>query len=236
MRVLIVEDEKTVCEVFRDFVTELGHRPIVTTSAEAALDKLSTESPDAILLDVRLPGMSGVDFLSLPSVRESGVPVVVVSGVATESQAVECLRLGALDFIRKPVPLERLGTVLTFLEPYARSRQRSESRRGLERRPAPRVTVEFPVRMVSEKGTMGTGTSVELSATGIKVRSSARFKPGRMATLTFTPPDGGPPLTVGSLVVRRDGAATAFWFLDLVNQEAQRLAALVDRLRRKRAP
>lgn|SRR5574341_783311 len=231
MRVLIVEDEQAVGEVFRDFLEGLGHQPIVATTAEAALEKLATESPDAILLDVRLPGMSGVDFLSLPPVRESGVPIVAVSGVATESQAVECLRRGALDFIRKPVQLERLSTVLTFLEPYARSRQRGENRRGLERRPAPRVAVQFPVRVVPEKGTEATGTCVELSATGIRVRSRLRFKPGRMATLTFTPPDGGPPLTVGSLAMRADDDEVSFWFLDLVSHEAQRLAALVQRLR-----
>src|SRR2546426_5217506 len=69
-------------------------------SAEDALEKLVSEQPHAILLDIRLPGMSGLDFLELPAVRDSGVPIVAVSGVATEGQARECLKRGALDFIR----------------------------------------------------------------------------------------------------------------------------------------
>ncbi len=231
MRVLIVEDEKEIGEVFRDFVAGLGHEPIVTTSAEAALDKLSTEQPDAILLDVRLPGMSGVDFLGLPSVRDSGVPVVAISGVATEGQALQCLRRGALDFLRKPFPLDRLGAVLTYLEPFAASRRRGGFR-WIERRPAPRVKVDLPVEMVPEGGTTSTGRCIELSATGMKVRSSLRLKPGDAVTLAFTPADGGVPLKAVALVIRVDRDEAAFWFMDLMAHEVQHLTALVNRLRR----
>jgi DNA-binding response OmpR family regulator len=103
MRVLVVEDETDLGEVFRDFLSELGHQPVLVRSAEAALGKLQSDRPDAIILDIHLPGMSGLDFLQLRPVREAGLPIVAVSGVATESQARECLRLGALDFVGKPV-------------------------------------------------------------------------------------------------------------------------------------
>src|SRR5207245_647384 len=129
MRVLVVEDETDLGEVFRDFLSELGHQPVLVRSAEAALGKLQTDRPDAIILDIHLPGMSGLDFLQLRPVRESGLPIVAVSGVATESQARECLRLGALDFVGRPVPLERLHDVLLFLEPHAISRTRDASAR-----------------------------------------------------------------------------------------------------------
>ena len=231
MRVLIVEDEKTVGEVFRDFVAGLGHQPIVTTTAESALEKLWSERPDTILLDVRLPGMSGLEFLGLPSVRDSGIPVVAVSGVASEDQARECLGLGAFDFISKPVSLDRLSSVLSFLEPFARSRQRADGPGGFVRRPAPRVAVDFPVRIVPGNGTVWTGTCLQLSATGMRVRSQVALKAGLTARLTFTPPDRGAPIDVGAIAVRRDPEATAFWFLDLPSHESQRLRALVDQLR-----
>ena len=112
LRVLIVEDEQVLRDVFRDFVAGLGHEVIAVPTAEDALEKLVSERPHAILLDIRLPGMSGLDFLELPVVRDSGVPVVAISGVATESQARECLKRGALEFIRKPVTLDRLSAVL----------------------------------------------------------------------------------------------------------------------------
>ena len=103
LRVLIVEDEQALRDVFRDFVASLGYEVVAVASAEDALEKLVSEHPHTILLDVRLPGMSGLDFLELPAVQESGVPIVAVSGVATEAQARECLKRGALDFIHKPV-------------------------------------------------------------------------------------------------------------------------------------
>ena len=95
MRVLVVEDQVDLGDVFRDFLLELGHHPVVVHTAEAALATLQTERPDAILLDVQLPGMSGLDFLQLRPVRDLGVPIVAVSGVVNESQARECLQLGA---------------------------------------------------------------------------------------------------------------------------------------------
>src|SRR5215831_15505404 len=147
MRVLVVEDETDLGEVFRDFLSDLGHQAILVRSAEAALGKLQSDRPDAIILDIHLPGMSGLDFLQLRPVREAGLPIVAVSGVATESQARECLRLGALDFVGKPVPLDRLLDVLTFLEPHAINRMRDEQARWAERRQSPRVLLQLPVTL-----------------------------------------------------------------------------------------
>src|SRR2546429_824270 len=152
MRVLVVEDEPDLGDVFRDFLLELGHQPLVVRSAEAALGKLHTERPDAIILDVHLPGMSGLDFLQLRLVRELGVPIVAVSGVATESQARECLHLGAADFVGKPIPLDRLSEVLTFIEPHALSRVAA---RGAppDRRHSSRAHLSLPIRVFEYGGT-----------------------------------------------------------------------------------
>src|SRR6266404_1594984 len=141
MRVLVVEDEEPLGEVFRDFLAELGHDAVVVRSAEAALGTLKRQRPDAIILDINLPGMSGLDFLG------------------------------------KPVPLERLNEVLTFLEPHALTR-RAESARQSERRRGPRVQIGFPVRIVEYKGTAWDGVCTELSATGMKVRSTAVLAEG----------------------------------------------------------
>src|SRR5713226_2490540 len=119
MKVLVVEDEIQVGAVFRDLMLELGHEAVLVRSAEGALGLLQKARLDLVLLDMKLPGMSGIDFLKLRPIRESGVPVVVVSGVATEAEARECLRLGAVDFLDKPVPIERLQAVLASIEPQA---------------------------------------------------------------------------------------------------------------------
>ena len=229
MRVLVVEDEGSLGEVFRDFLAEMGHDPIVVRSAEAALGSLERQRPDAIILDINLPGMSGLDFLQLRPVREAALPIVAISGVATEGQARECLRLGALDFVGKPVPLDRLNEVLTFLEPHALTRRRVESGQH-ERRRGPRAQIGFPVRIVEYKGTAWDGVCTELSSTGMKVRSGATLAEGSAVKLLFTPPDGASPVEVISLAVRVERDAIAFSVVHLANAEAKRLSELVQRL------
>jgi CheY-like chemotaxis protein len=232
MRVLVVEDEEVLAEVFRDFLTELGHQPVVVRSAEAALGTLETERPDAIILDIHLPGMSGLDFMKLRPIRESGLPIVAVSGIVTESQARECLRLGALDFVGKPVPLDRLEDVLTFLEPHALHRSRERAERHAERRRSPRAAATFAVALREYRGAAWAGTCVELSAGGMRVRTEAALAPGAAVKCAFTPPDGGEAIDVISLVVRRDPAGAVLSFVNLPEHEQRRLSDLVRRLSR----
>src|SRR5206468_2247911 len=150
MRVLVVEDDPLLCDVLRDFLYELGHEPVVTHCAEDALARMGLELPDAVLLDIYLPGISGLDFLQLQTTRESRIPIVAISGMAAESQARECVQLGAVDFLPKPVELERLREVLTCLEPHAGRRSPAAHRH--ERRRAPRAAVAVPIRVVEDGG------------------------------------------------------------------------------------
>ena len=232
MRVLVVEDESDVADVFSDYLTELGHEPTLVRSAEAALGKLQTErAPDAIILDINLPGMSGLEFLQLRPIREAGVPIVPVSGVATESQARECLKLGAMDFVGKPVALDRLSAVLQCLEPQALERRMDEARRD-ERRRAARVPMVIPV-FVSEYGNAPWhGTTIDLSAHSIKLRPRDPVVAGHAVRLTFALPDGGPALTIMSVLAREDADGVIFFFVNPTAAEAKRLADLVARLSR----
>ena len=225
MRVLVVEDQVDLGDVFRDYLFELGHQPVVVHTAEAALARLKTERPDAILLDVQLPGMSGIDFLQLRPVRALGVPIVAVSGVVNESQARECLQLGAADFMGKPVQLDRLNEVLTFLEPHAMSRL--ASREHPNRRHSPRARLSIPVSLFEYGGRELAGQLTEVGVTGGKVRLSAGLEADTVAKLVFTLPDGGPPLEVVSILMRTDPDGYAFTFVRLPVREAERLRELV---------
>jgi CheY-like chemotaxis protein len=230
MKVLVVEDEFDVGTVFRDFLLELGHEPVLARSAEAALGSLQTAKPDAIILDMNLPGMSGLDFLQLRPIRESGLPIVAVSGVATEAQARECLRLGAVDFVGKPVAFERLRVVLAYIEPHALFRMQTEAAQRIERRRSPRVSLAVPVRVTEYNGAEWESFSMNMSQFGIKIRLATSVRPGAAAKLTFTPPDGGSPIHVMSLLVRQDHDGYAFYFVNLTGGEFQRLATLAERL------
>ena len=171
---------------------------------------------------MKLPGMSGLDLLRLPAVRDARIPVIVVSGYVTEDQARECLRLGALEFLAKPVPLEILGTVLDHVAVFASS----PDERPRERRRAARLPVTLPLRVTAAHGGVATGAVIEVSATGLRARLDRSLAPGTPVRLSIALPDGDPTLDALALVVRADGERTmALWFLDLTPAETDRLLA-----------
>lgn len=227
MRVLVVEDEALLLTVLSEFLRELGHQPVVAGSAEAALQIVERDPPELILLDVMLPGMNGLDFMRTPSVRQSGVPVVVMSGIATESQAREALALGAMDFLAKPMPLDRLADLLEMLAPLAPAPDELKPKKP-DRRPARRVRLTLDVRIAQGLKTWA-GTCLELSASGMKARSDEPLGRGMTVRLSFALPDSPVPLDVPALVVRVDGDGAAFWFLDVPEAATARIESLVAR-------
>ena len=221
MRVLVVEDDQNLGETFGDALLEFGHEPMVVGTAEAALERLRIEpSPDAMILDIQLPGMSGLDLLKLHPVRDSGVPVIVISGVITEAQARDCLRLGALDFLRKPVSMDYLAKVLTSIDLH---RAVEGSRGWAERRRSPRAHVAVPVRMLHYNGAEVQGTSVDLSVTGMRVRSTAELSRDAAVILSFTLPDCRAPISIPSLVARVDGDGYGFTFVNLLDGDSRQI-------------
>jgi CheY-like chemotaxis protein len=226
VRVLVVEDHEDTGAVFRDYLHALGHQVVVVRTAEVALGKVQVDAPDAILLDLSLPGMSGLDFLRLRPIQESGLPIVTVSGTASEPDIRESLRLGALDCLGKPVALERLQQVMSLLGPRTDRRPRVGSPRR-ERRRGPRVPVSFPVRLRPYTGTEGPATAIELSAFGVKVRTAVRLEHGAAVTLVFSP-EGGPVLEVVGLLLRVDPEGPVFSFVDLSPDAFERLRHFVE--------
>ena len=87
LRVLVATDDRRVAAGFRDQLLDLGHDPVVVSSAEEALRALATDRLDAIVLDLSLPGLTGLEVLQLPPVRARAIPVIVVSGRATDGAA-----------------------------------------------------------------------------------------------------------------------------------------------------
>jgi signal transduction histidine kinase/FixJ family two-component response regulator len=227
MRVLVIDDDQAVCEVFGEFLEEIGHEPLITHTAETALDTMRTQRPDAVLLDVCLPGMSGLDFLKLETVRKLRVPILVISGRATETQAQECLRAGAFDFIGKPVALRRLQEALACFETPKPRRKTADSKS--ERRRAPRAILSLPVRVREQDGAEWHSTSVNVSASGIKVQAKGARRPKGATTLSITLPDGGTQIELPSLLVRSDDEGHAFEFQDRDDERLQQLNELVRR-------
>src|SRR2546426_10731640 len=101
MRVLVVEDDAAVGELLQNLLRDLGHETELVPSAEAALQRPHVSRPDLIFLDLRLPGLSGLDFLQLRPARDSRIPTLVLSAVATARAPPMRLQLGALDLVPK---------------------------------------------------------------------------------------------------------------------------------------
>jgi CheY-like chemotaxis protein len=148
----------------------------------------------------------------------------VVSGYVNEEQARECLRLGAQEFLTKPVSLQVLGTVLGHIAML--TDPASPFQPGHERRQGVRLPVALPLRVFGEHGEIAAGAVLEVSATGVRTVVDKPLRPGTAARLSVPLTDGGPPLDVRALVVRSDGEhMAAFWFLGLTPDEIQRLLA-----------
>ncbi len=107
-RILIVDDDQgTLASLSRAFAL-VSYTALTASSAARALEKLDEEDVDAILSDVVMPEMDGIEFLSRVRTKAPDVPVILMSGQASVETAVKATRLGALDYVEKPVDLDRL--------------------------------------------------------------------------------------------------------------------------------
>jgi len=100
--VLIVDDEQVVCEFLDDELSERGYLCTTALDGNAALAKLETGHFDAVLLDIRLPGISGMEVLREVLLRHSNIAIIMVTAINDVDTAVEAMKLGASDYIVKP--------------------------------------------------------------------------------------------------------------------------------------
>ena len=101
MRVLIVEDSPAEAETFADLVAHHGHDPLVAASAEAALDTLAKWAPDAVLLDISLPGMNGLELTRQLHVSHPEIRVLIITGHEPDRYYAAAITAGADDLITK---------------------------------------------------------------------------------------------------------------------------------------
>jgi two-component system, NtrC family, nitrogen regulation response regulator NtrX len=106
--ILIVDDEESICQTLGGILTEEGHGVIIATSGEEALRVVEEELPSLVLLDIWLPGVDGIEVLKVIKAGHPQIPVVMMSGHGTIETAVKATKLGAFDFIEKPLSLEKV--------------------------------------------------------------------------------------------------------------------------------
>ena len=107
-KVLIVDDEKEFLELLSERMEARGMEVATSTSAAEALKFMETNSYDAIVLDLMMPEMDGLETLKAIKEKNPDVQVILLTGHATLEKGIEAMKLGAMDFIEKPADLRTL--------------------------------------------------------------------------------------------------------------------------------
>jgi len=106
--ILVVDDEESICQSLRGILSDEGYEVRTAGSGEDALKAIEEDVPDLVLLDIWLPGMDGLEALKIIKAETPQVPVIMMSGHGTIETAVKATKLGAFDFIEKPISLEKV--------------------------------------------------------------------------------------------------------------------------------
>jgi len=187
--ILVVDDERGILLALKGILEDEGYRPVLVEDGESALLRLHEQPVDLVLLDIWLPGRDGVAILQEITKGWPTIPVVMMSGHGTIETAVRTTKLGAYDFIEKPLSLEKTLLVLRHaLEERRLTRENSELLRQAESAveivggdPA---IVELRRRVALAAAGSGRvlvtgehGTGKELVARSIHVHSPRRLRP-----------------------------------------------------------
>lgn len=122
--ILVVDDDEDICSAFRQFLSEEGHTPIIAGNAEDALKSVEDSHPDLVLMDIRMPGTDGLEALRRIRQVDPNVYVVIMTAYGTSQTSIEAMRLGAYDYLTKPLDLDVVNSLISkALEAQAVSRK-----------------------------------------------------------------------------------------------------------------
>lgn len=116
MRIMVIDDEESLVKILSKFLQQSGHDVFSAHTGADGLEQSATLKPDLILLDLHLPDMLGTEILAKLNGRSDRASVVVITGEGSVDTAVSAMKMGAEDYLEKPVALEKLKVVLAKIE------------------------------------------------------------------------------------------------------------------------
>jgi two-component system nitrogen regulation response regulator NtrX len=125
-RILVVDDDPAIRESMRMTLDYEGYEVLLAPTAQDGIGVIERETPDLVFLDIKMPGMDGLEALSRIRGLRDALPVIIISGHGTVATAVEATKLGAFTFIEKPFESERV--LLEARNALAQGRLRDENR------------------------------------------------------------------------------------------------------------
>lgn len=111
-KILLVDDEKDFLDVMSERIEARGMEVTKADSAAKALEQVASEGYDAIVLDLMMPGMDGLETLKAIKEKNPDLQVILLTGHATVEKGIEAMKLGALDFVEKPADMDKLTKVI----------------------------------------------------------------------------------------------------------------------------
>ena len=133
--ILIVDDEESIRKSLKDILGDEGYEVVTAASGREALDVLSEAQPSLALLDIAMPEMDGIETLRRFKETRPEMQVIMITGHGTIETAVQTTKMGAYDFIQKPLSLERVSLAVKHGLEEVRLRQENETlRKSIERR------------------------------------------------------------------------------------------------------
>ncbi len=109
-KILVVDDEVEVVRILQDFLTSKGYEVATALNGAEALAKVREMKPDIVLLDIIMPGIGGIDTLKEIKKIDPTIAVIMVTAVVDEELANRAVKLGAFDYITKPINIDYLET------------------------------------------------------------------------------------------------------------------------------
>ena len=107
-RILLVDDEKDFVETLAERMRSRDMTVSTATSAAGALDLIEEKSFDAIVLDLQMPGMDGLEALEMIKAKNPNLQVILLTGQATVEKGIQAMKLGAMDLLEKPADIDTL--------------------------------------------------------------------------------------------------------------------------------
>ena len=169
--ILVVEDEPRIAALVRDYLQQAGFAVLTAADGETGLALARTRRPDAVILDLGLPGIDGLDVVRSLR-RDSAIPIVVLTARGDESDRVAGLELGADDYVVKPFsPKELVARVRAVLRRVEAATRRTDRL----------VVGELEVDLARHRVVAG-GRAIALTPTEFEILATLAREPGRVFT------------------------------------------------------
>ena len=176
LRVLVVDDDEDICLYLREFLTREGFRVATVSKAADALVEIRQGRHQIVLLDVRLPGVDGLELLRQIRAIDSDICVIVMTGYPSVQSAVESMKAAAFDYLQKPFDLQDLRVVL----------ERAIHEKGLVIDAEERVNQLLGTRIRTQRKVRGLTLRQLANKTGLSVSLISQIELGKSAASVAT--------------------------------------------------